>query len=493
MPAGKPSQSNAMLFTVIIFVALFIISTSFAVIFYIKSGEYKAQADDAEREMDAFANRSEQSKIGSLVGKPLKGKSVLGTMVTYLDDMVEAVTGTGPEETTAAVKVNQANMKINEVLEPLKDRLTGATGPRGVDLVETVRQLTAELDALNLSARSTESQLNNVQDDFDLAVKNFSIEEQKLIEEKNRYQAEANRVQEDYDDLKKLMEESADEQIQIAMDKVERSDDKLLQRTTQLQAIQQELDDTKKELGLALNRLEDIKPRPDVDVPAFEPDARIVKIDMETNVVYLDIGSDDHVYRGLTFSVYDQSAPIPEDGKGKAEIEVFYVGRNVCGAQINSSSTKNAIVPEDIVVNLIWDSETSNTFVVAGDFDFDGNGRPEQNGFEKIEQLIERWGGRTVDDISIETDFMVAGTRPPTPPKPSVETLELDPDAGQKYDIAMQKVQDYDMLLRKARELNVPVFNRKRFMHMTGYDSLARRASPFSSPPPASVSAGGSY
>ena len=148
MPAGKPSQSNAMLYTVIIFVALFIISTSCAVIFYIKSEEYKIQADDAAREMSAFASRSEQGKIGAMVGKPLKGKSVLGTMVMYIDDLVEAVTGAGPEETTAAVKVNEAKMKINEVLEPLKDRLTGATGPRGVDLVETVRQLTAELDAL---------------------------------------------------------------------------------------------------------------------------------------------------------------------------------------------------------------------------------------------------------------------------------------------------------------------------------------------------------
>ena len=479
MPAGKPSQSNAMLYTVIIFVALFIISTSCAVIFYIKSEEYKIQADDAAREMSAFASRSEQGKIGAMVGKPLKGKSVLGTMVMYIDDLVEAVTGAGPEETTAAVKVNEAKMKINEVLEPLKDQLTGATGPRGVDLIETIRQLTAELDALNLSARSIESQLNNIQDDFDLAVKNFGIEEQMLIEDKNRYQADADRVQADYDDLRQLMEESADEQIQIAMDKVERSDEKLLQRTTQLQAIQQELNETKRELGLALSRLEGIKPRPDTDVKAFEPDARIVKIDIETNVVYLDIGSDDHVYRGLTFSVYDQSAPIPEDGKGKAEIEIFYVGRNVSGAQINSSSTKNAIVPEDMVVNLIWDSETSNSFVVAGDFDFDGDGRPEQNGFEKIEQLIERWGGRTVDDISIETDFMVAGTRPPTPSKPSVEAIELDPDAGQKYDAAMQKAQNYDVLLRKARDLNVPVFNRKRFMHLTGYDSLARRSSPF--------------
>lgn len=493
MPAGKPSQSNAMLYTVITFVALFIISTSCAVIFYIKSEEYNMQARDVEREMNAFANRSEQGKISALVGKSLKGKSVLGTMVTYLDDMVEAITGAGPEEITAAVKVNEAKVKINEVLEPLRDRLTGATGPRGVDLVETVRQLTAELDALSLSARNIESQLNNIQDDFDLAVKNFSVEEQMLIEDKNRYQVDADRVQALYDDLKKLMEESADEQIQIAMDKVERSDDKLLQRTTQLQAIQQELDGTKKELGLALSRLEDIKPRPDIDVPAFEPDARIVKIDMETNVVYLDIGSDDHVYRGLTFSVYDKSAPIPEDGKGKAEIEIFYVGRNVSGAQINSSSTKNAIVSEDLVVNLIWDSKTSNRFVVAGDFDFDGDGRPERNGLEKIEQLIERWGGRIVDDISIETDFMVAGIRPPTPPKPSVEALELDPDAGQKYDIAMQKGQNYDMLLRQARELNVPVFNRKRFMHLTGYESLARRSSPFSSPAAASKTAADSY
>ena len=71
------------------------------------------------------------------------------------------------------------------------------------------------------------------------------------------------------------------------------------------------------------------------------------------------------------YSALAMAESIPEDGKGKAEIEVFNVTKRIAAAKINRSSVKNPIVPEDIVANLIWDSQTSNRFVVVGDFDFD--------------------------------------------------------------------------------------------------------------------------
>ncbi|KKL87191.1 hypothetical protein LCGC14_1937190 [marine sediment metagenome] len=214
--------------------------------------------------------------------------------------------------------------------------------------------------------------LDEVQQEYDDDDANWRNEEQDLIAEKERIQKAADALHEEYNNLKNLMTRSTDEQVQAYVERLDRANEKLEQSQMDMLKVQAKLDKTDESLQIALKTLEEIKPRPDVDVLAYKADASIVSV--EGNVAYLDIGSRDHVYAGLTFSVYNKNVPIPKDGKGKAEIEVFQVSPNASAARILTSSKKNAIVPEDIVANLIWDTDASNTFVVSGTFDFDGDG-----------------------------------------------------------------------------------------------------------------------
>jgi hypothetical protein len=479
MPAGKLSQSNTMLYTVLTFVAFFLIAAVCAVIFYIKAEDYKTQRDDIRGETAQLANEKQRrDAVTKIVGKPLKGETILGTMTTYLDEMVSAIIGELVQDTTAAAKVSNAIMKINETMELLGEDASAVYGPDDIDLTQTIAKLKSELEAARSAARNMENRLSDTQDDFDAAIANFRLEEQRLINEKSRFQATADEIQAKYDELEKMMQQSTDDQVRIYMDRLKKTEDKLKQKNMDLLKAQAELAKSNEALQTALNKLEEIKPRPDAHVPAFDPDARIVNIDRQTDVVYLDIGSADHVYRGLTFSVYDRNVPIPEDGKGKAEIEVFHVTETVSAARINTSSRKNPIVTEDIVANLIWDSKTSNVFVVAGDFDFDRDGRIERDGKKKIEQLIERWGGRLTTEVSINTDFVILGTPPRPMPAPSRDQIELDPMIEQRYQDSLTGAQQYDDLLTRANTLGVPVFNQSQFMYLVGYESLAAKSKP---------------
>ncbi len=298
-----------------------------------------------------------------------------------------------------------------------------------------------------------------------------------MNDEKNRFQAEADKIQAQYDELRKIMEESAEDQVQIYMDKLETEQTRLKQRNMEFLAMQDKLTDTEEQLQLAIDTLEGIKGGMNIEIAAFKADARIVSI--ENEIVYLNIGSGDHVYPGLTFSVYDRSTPIPEDGKGKAEIEIFEITENVSAAKITSSSKKNPIVPEDIVANLIWDSKTSNRFVVSGEFDFDGDGAIDADGKEKIIRLIRNWGGRIVDRVTIETDFVVLGNRPIALARPSSEDIEIDPRLEDKYEASLQMGTDYDDIFTRSGSLSVPVINQQRFLHLIGYHSLASKSTPF--------------
>ena len=88
MPAGKRRQSNAMLYTLITFVALFVIATTAAVIYYVRAEELRTTRDTLQNEMDTMVSRDESRNLGAIVGTRLSGKSNLGTVVEHLDQAV---------------------------------------------------------------------------------------------------------------------------------------------------------------------------------------------------------------------------------------------------------------------------------------------------------------------------------------------------------------------------------------------------------------------
>jgi len=478
MPPGKQSQSNAMMYTVITFVGLFIIAITCAVIFYVKAEDYKTRLAADAAALNNLASRAEQPNLAKIVGTPEKNKSMIGTMVDLLDNMVRIITGEASKDVPATVKANDAGIKINQITEALfNDGIIA--GNENVSLIGIIQQLKSEHAAAAAGIRQLDQRYQKLQDDFDAADRESRFKDQQLIDEKNRFQALADDVQAKYDELRQIMDKSTTDQVQNIMDKLEKEQARVKERTLELLTTQEELAGVKESLKEAIAKLDNIAPQLDEAVAAYKPDARILRIDSQANVVYLNVGRSDHVYRGLTFSVYDRSAPIPEDGKGKAEIEIYQIEDNVSAAKINESSRKNPIVPEDIVANLIWDSKTSNRFIVAGNFDIDDNGAIDSDGLDKIVRLVRRWGGRIVDKVTIETDFVVLGTRPIALARPTTEQIEIDPTVEQKYDASLELGRRYDEIFSQAATLSVPVINQKKFLHLTGYQSLASKSTPF--------------
>ena len=478
MPPGKQSQSNAMLYTVITFVGLFIIATTCAVIFYVKAEDYITQIATNEAVLNKIATSTERNSLSKIVGTARPGKSMIKTMEEFLGEMVGAVTGESGADVPASVKINEANIKINKTVEGLfNDGLISSK--ENVNLIGLVEQLKAQLDRATAGNRQLDQRYQKLQDDFDAADRESRFKEMQLIDEKNRFQALADEVQAKFDELNRIMDKSTTEQVQFYKDKLEKADARLKERSLELLTTQEELAAAQKDLAEAVAKLESLKKPFAAEVAAYRPDARIVSIDSKNKVVYLDIGNKDHVYRGLTFSVYDRNLPIPEDGKGKAEIEIFKIEENVSAAKINYSSRMNPVTPADIVANLIWDSKTSNRFIVAGNFDIDGNGVIDSDGLDKIVRLVRRWGGRIVDEVTIETDFVVLGTRPSSLPMPTTEQIEIDPTVQQKYEASLESGRRYDNIRSRAQALSVPVINQQKFLHLTGYQSLASKSTPF--------------
>jgi len=80
MPAGK-SQQSGLFYTLITFVGFFIISTTIAVIYFIKAEGNTAKVAALQNQINELATGEELRKIDTLIGTKQGGKSKIGTMI----------------------------------------------------------------------------------------------------------------------------------------------------------------------------------------------------------------------------------------------------------------------------------------------------------------------------------------------------------------------------------------------------------------------------
>jgi hypothetical protein len=471
--AQARTQSNAMLYALITFVALFIVGVVCAIVFYVKSEEYRTQLENNRAETLKIANIREQGALGKIVGKTEPPATYLGTLSDFYNKLITVVTGVvQTEDVSADVKFNDITLEIEKLGKLLGSDMSPAVGPDGVALITLINDLKAKLDDARSQQSDAQAQYQQLQVDFNAAKEECTFKEQQLVEQVQTYQTNADEIQAKYDELKNQMDASADEQLQAANKRLEEEQNKLRQKQMELTDTQTKMAEMDKSLKEALAKLESIRPRPDRDVAAYQADASLLRVDLQNGLVYLNIGSEDHVYRGLTFAVFDRNMPIPESGEGKAEVEVFQVEPKVSVARIVKGTRKNPIVKEDLVANLIWDSKTANRFVVLGDFDFNNDGKMDSDGNQRIRDMIEHWGGVVQNEVTIDTDFVVVGGKPKPMARPEQAAVDLDPSLQQKYEDSIKSAQVYQSQLDTADTLSTPVFNQKRFLYLIGYDGL---------------------
>ncbi|MBN2020747.1 MAG: hypothetical protein JW749_11055 [Sedimentisphaerales bacterium] len=481
MPIGKKTTGDNTLYALIAFVLLFVIATTAAIIFYLRFEDQRALADMAQKRLDEVANQSEIQRIGTLVGSAQSGKSRLRAMLDYLDQSISLIVPGLPTESSAEVKVQEASAKVRGVVVGLSKQFPDFNNlDPNASLLQVSDKLTAALKIASNAEKAAKEQLDTLQKRFDDAMKASVDKEKVLLEEKEKFQKQYETARAGYDELKGLLEKKTEAQVKDLYSKLE-------QERSDREELNKQLLRTQAELKLADERIKEIlresvyplKPPPDAEVKAFEPDGKVIVIDNQNKIVHINLGQNDHIYRGLTFSVYDKGQPIPKTGKGKAEIEIFSIDDTISQARIIRSEPKNPIVVDDIIANVIWDAKKVNTFVIVGDFDLNGNGTADADAVEKLIALVEKWGGKVSDTMTVNTDFVVLGSTPEIPPKPTLEETSIYPDAMEKYEKALERQAKYTRIQSQAQALSIPILNLERFLYFVGYKTMSGRPGVF--------------
>ena len=223
-------------------------------------------------------------------------------------------------------------------------------------------------------------------------------------------------------------------------------------------------------------RLAQFQPNPEMEMAAFELDGVVTDVVPQERTAYINLGKDDHIYRGLTFTVYDRYQPFPdrETGKGIGSLEVIEIMNTIARCRIVEYNEANPIMKNDVIANVVWSKDKKYSFCVTGDFDFNGDGLVDADGNKRVVSLIEQWGGVVTSTVSVNTDFMVLGQKPQEPVLPKEEFTVSTEELMAQFERQRARVGEYDMNYSTGASLGVPIFNRDRFLHFIGYYQQAQ-------------------
>jgi hypothetical protein len=474
---GNPWMTAALVVTVLLVVI--IIAT---VALYLNVEKKNKTIDELQQQQREVMNSRQWAARGATIGAKSTQQTYVGLLLDYLDNMVYTILGAPKQDTSAEVKVQTVGKRVDDFMTTVHDKYPdiGTVDVNTVGLLGTMGRLKDKLDGASTTVAALAEQLKEAQQIRDETIRVSDQKVKELTAERDSLAQHAQEVQNSYDQLKALMEKSTDEQVKALYNDLETERDRSSQLNQQLLKTEAELQVASQMLRDTREQLAQITGRPDQEPQIREPDAEIILLDEYSKIVHIDIGSDQHVYPGLTFGVYDRSVPIPSDGVGKAEIQVFNVAKNISTARITKSDPQNPILKGDVVANLVWSKDKVNLFVVSGDFDLDGDGTEDPEADRKIKALIENWGGKVEDAVSVNTAFIVLGTPPTVLERPTYDQLAIDPLAMDKYEASLKRLDDYKQVLKQAQNLDIPILNYKRFLYLIGYKSQSARPGAFS-------------
>ncbi len=420
---------------VILLAFLFLVATTLAVLFYVRD-------DEGGKELI-----KEQAKSSKLVNES-RGKTAV------IDKMVLKMAGRtlGPD---AAIEEADQMLKLEHARDYAALSLaTKEMNGKIAALTNQVKQgILANID-LNKELVKKDGTIKNVSEGL---MKQKADVQQELTDAKKKYEDGLTDKQAQLDNADAEFKAVINQKDQRINAMASELDDK----STQIQQLQDRVD-------LLSNMVRDLKgPVGNVgELLVSKPSGKIAKVSIEQGICYIDLGQKDRATAGLSFSVFPAQTGIPKDGKPKAKIVVVNVGDTISECRIVESSKNDPIIEGDLLINVVFSSARTYNCVVEGEFDLYGTGKTDPLANLQVRTLIENFGGKVADAISINTDFVIMGDEPPRPPKPPDDA---PPAVLRAYLDAMKTYDYYKQVKASAIALQIPVLNTNRFLAFSGY------------------------
>ncbi|MGQ9648917.1 MAG: hypothetical protein ACUVXJ_02285 [Phycisphaerae bacterium] len=441
-PQG-PVGSSGLKAAAIGFAVAAVAAITFTIIMFTQKSDLEATASEAQRQARdqqraaADARQALSDVAQEVIGKPAESLAEIKSAI----DQIRTTIADDPRAKDASISADQ----------PVATMLN--------NLYSLFQKTAAQADEL-------ESQRKKLNYDLEQAIKTRD----------DAAKAFEGRIAELDEKFKKLMQESeqAREECNRQLTELQAARTKEREQMAgELDAARKARDEAEKTLNAEKSRTEGLL----AQLAQFKPsssgsalqvkDGVIVRTVPAGDIVYIDLGRRDGVRVGMTFSVYSPVRGIPADGKGKATIEVANVFETTAECRVTSRTPGEPVLVDDIIANPVFDRSRQFTFAVVGDFDLNFDGRPEDVGGKEVIRLIDRLGGKVVNKVDTDTDFMVVGSPPPQPAA-VIPGSEDEAAVSERNEQAAKRLTAFETMLKEARSLSIPILTRTQFLHFLG-------------------------
>jgi CHASE3 domain sensor protein len=244
--------------------------------------------------------------------------------------------------------------------------------------------------------------------------------------------------------------------------RIEEKDRQVADMETQLRKLQHDLLVAQTKVAEAEGRIRNSKHAAD---RGPEPDGKLISIDVRKNIGYIDLGKEDRIHIGTTFAVFDGHGEIKNDTKPKGQVIVKNVMAKTSEVEIVPAAAGNPVLAGDLIANVAYDRRGTVVFFVVGGFDLNGNGVEDEHGAESVQNMIRQYGGKVVDQITPDVDYVVTGDAPKLPPRPAPGSPQSQMQLWQdKY----ARLDQYRKAVEDAKTFQIPVLNTNRLLALLG-------------------------
>jgi hypothetical protein len=441
----------------IVLALLFVIATVMAVLFFTRYNTAKKGLDSARTQRDRLANSDQLRRpdVKEMVEEYRKSrgglqKTVVGQLSDQISQLADAITG------MPSTPFLDAKSEIEKTFEEVKPPVRRGLVQHMVDFHKRLAVKDNEIATLQADKTKLQDDLAKAKKDLADAQGDFATKsgqkDQEIASLLQKFQK---------------FEESHTQSLALAKKEYQDSADQISKRA---KAQDDEIRTLTRDRNKWKTKYENLY-RTKVGTPLDtakvyrRPDGEIRQVLSEEGLVYLNIGAKDHVTEDLRFTVYPYTG-IPDSGAGKAVIEVTNVSGNVSECRIIEQTKDNPIIAGDLVANVVYDALRTYGFIVEGAFDVNNTGDPTMAGNKAIKDLVRRYGGRIMKEVSIDTDYVILGDAPARPRKPDDTDA---PGVWNLYNERLKAFNRYREVEDQAKRLQIPRLGGKRFLDLVGY------------------------
>ncbi len=470
--ALQPSTGRSVpLYVLIIFIVLFLISTTGLVLLFVHQEDLKLQARQAtelfEQYIGTRLKNSGKLEAYKAMGESSKPKqTAVEALLADRDRLAQMVTGNSAstskdvtEKINILVKSIPAKTAYS-IKQVAQSDLSGAI-QQAVTIIRTQAQ---QIETLKSQIKDLQSQNKTITEGYQNLEKKFKANVTKFLSQLKNLQQLVNSYKQQYTQQLQAIKSQVSKELQAKLTEMEKQFDNnindlrdiIKRNLTLLIASTRELGPVQMRVSSSLT-VDDLTQRIDGQI-----------LDVADNVVYINLGKQHGIKQGIRFVVISPLDKGQIKPPVKAIIEVTDVGDITSECRIVSSSLKNPILKGDLLINLIYDREIKLRIFVLGEFDWNEDGILDSTGRLKVETVIARSGGIIAQQLSPSVNFVVLGVAGEEPTKPGPGA---GADAVKAYKHKLKRYRQYNDLKEQIQALNIPVITPELIKKYTGYET----------------------